>query len=113
HGDSPVALRTCLAQVTRACVKSEGCFRLGTGVVVEVEARDAFVDAAADVVECDYIGVREDFEEVNPHSLHVPRSGLLDCRPAVFSQPNDRAPSIGGAVAPDEQPPLLHAPDLM
>ena len=94
-------------------MKSEGCFGLGTGLEVEVEARNAFVDVAADVVECEYVGVREDVEEVNPHSLHVPRSGLLDRRPAVFSQPDDRASSIGGAVAPDQQPARLHAPDLV
>lgn len=99
--------------VTRACVKSECCFGLGTGVVVEAEARDACVDAAADVVECDYVGVREDVEEVNPHRLHVPRSSLLERCPAVFSQPNDPAPGIGGAVATDEQSALLHAPDLV
>ena|SRR5664279_2118563 len=113
HADSLVSLRTGLAVVTGPGRKSEGCFGLGTSVEVEVDARSAFVDAAADVMECEYVGVREDVEEVNPHSLHVPRSSLLERCPAVFSQPNDSAPSIGGAVAPDEQPARLHAPDLV
>jgi hypothetical protein len=49
--------------VTRPYERSEGRFSLGTGVVVDVEAPDAVVDAAGDVVECGYVGVRRDVEE--------------------------------------------------
>jgi hypothetical protein len=103
HCESPLTLTTCLAVVTGPCRKLEGCFSLGKGVEAEAEARDAFVDAVADVVECDSAYVIWPFGRsvVSRPGQALPARSAISCGSSLqgFGLPSNTSSPAGSCAA--------------